>query len=141
MTTLFASILAMALVAQIQGGTIQGKVVDDQGKPVADAQVVFFAARHFDGSGDPVEVQTKTDAGLFDKSPSNLVMLLGWYDREVAAALFEPVRAQIEQTDDRELAVWGNQFLSWSIFDPRAAVARLEQVFSDTGLSTGAYLA
>ncbi len=63
MTTLFASILATALVAQIQGGTIQGKVVDDQGKPVADAQVVFFAARHFGGGGDPVEVQTKSDAG------------------------------------------------------------------------------
>ena len=43
MTTLFGPILATALLAQIQGGTIQGRVVDDQGKPVAGAQVVFFA--------------------------------------------------------------------------------------------------
>ena len=65
---------------------------------------------------------------LFYESPIELAILLGWYNREVAAAIFEPVRSQIEQTEDRELAHWGNQFLSWSIFDPRAAVARLEQV-------------
>ena len=63
MTMLFGSILATALVAQIQGGMIQGKVVDDQGKPVADAQVVFFAPRPLAGTGEPVEVATKTDAG------------------------------------------------------------------------------
>jgi len=31
-------------------------------------------------------------------------MLLGGYDRKVAAAVVEPVRAQIEQTDGREPA-------------------------------------
>jgi len=65
---------------------------------------------------------------LFHESPIQLSILLGWYNREVAAALFEPVRTQIEQTDDQELAEGGNMFLDWSVFDPRAAVARLEQV-------------
>jgi len=64
---------------------------------------------------------------LIDESPSHLVFLLAWYNREVAAALFEPVRALMEKTDDRELAELENPFLEWSIFDPRAAVARLEQ--------------
>ena len=63
MTTLFGSILATALVAQFQGGTIQGKVVDDQGKPVADAQVVYFAPPGPGLAREPVEVGTKTDAG------------------------------------------------------------------------------
>ena len=35
MTTLLGPILAAALVAQIHGLELQGKVVDDQGKPVA----------------------------------------------------------------------------------------------------------
>jgi hypothetical protein len=38
------------------------------------------------------------------------------------------VRTEIEQADDRELADWGIQFLAWSLLDPRAAVARLEQL-------------
>jgi len=74
---------------------------------------------------------------LRDLSPSRLVVLLGWYDREVAAALFEPVRAQMEQTDDQELARWQFEFLGWSIFDPRAAVGRLEQVPIVTKLEPG----
>jgi len=84
---------------------------------------------------------------LFDESPSQLVMLLGWYDREVAAAVFEPVRAQIEQTDDQDLAGlanplqgWPTPFLGWSIIDPRAAVARLEQVPATAGISTSAFV-
>ena len=63
MTTLFGSILAAALAAQLQGGTVQGKVVDDQGKPVANAQVDFFAPPPLEGKVDPVEVRTQTDAG------------------------------------------------------------------------------
>ncbi|MFI5459022.1 MAG: carboxypeptidase-like regulatory domain-containing protein [Isosphaerales bacterium] len=62
MTTLFGPILAMALVAQFHGGTLQGTVVDDQGKPVADAQVVFHAPAPGGGKVQPVEVRTKTDA-------------------------------------------------------------------------------
>jgi hypothetical protein len=61
-------------------------------------------------------------------SPSQLIHRLAWYDREVAAALFEPSRIRMEHTEDGELATWENEFLAWSFFDPRAAVARLEQV-------------
>ena len=56
-----------------------------------------------------------------------LVELLAWYDHDLAAALFEPVRNQIEQSDDKRLANF-RHFRGWSVFDPRAAVARLEQV-------------
>jgi len=62
MSTLFGPILAAALLAQFQGGTLQGTVVDDQGKPVADAQVVFHAPAPGGGKVQPVEVRTKTDA-------------------------------------------------------------------------------
>jgi hypothetical protein len=65
---------------------------------------------------------------------SHLVALLGWYDRDVAAALFEPVRAQMELSDDLALARMGTEFLAWSILDPRAAVARLEQMPVDPKL-------
>ena len=82
---------------------------------------------------------------LFDESPSKLAMLLGWYDREVAAAVFEPVRAQMEQADNEDLAAvanplqgWPTPFLGWSIFDPRAAVARLEQVPATAAISARA---
>jgi hypothetical protein len=59
---------------------------------------------------------------------SNLVILLAWYDRDVAAVLFEPVRTRIEDNDDPALAGTAVDYLCWSIFDPRTAVARLEQV-------------
>jgi hypothetical protein len=52
---------------------------------------------------------------------------LAEYDREVAAALFEPTLARMEQTNPTELANWGNEFATWSLIDPRAAVARLEK--------------
>jgi hypothetical protein len=71
-------------------------------------------------AGDP-----RSDRDFFS---SRLVVLLAWYDRDVAAALFEPMRVQIEQTDDQELARSPDDFLGWAIFDPRKAVARLEQV-------------
>jgi hypothetical protein len=56
-----------------------------------------------------------------------LIAELAWYDREVAAALFEPTRVRMEQTTDPDLASSRYDFLTWSLFDPRAAVARLEQ--------------
>ena len=59
---------------------------------------------------------------------AHLVLLLAWYDREVAAAIFESVRAQMQHTDDLALAGWSTEFLAWSMFDPRAAVSRLAQV-------------
>ncbi len=63
-----------------------------------------------------------------DYSPNSLIHRLAWYDREVAAALFEPSRARMEHTEDRELATWENEFVAWSFFDPRAAVAWLQRV-------------
>jgi hypothetical protein len=75
-------------------------------------------------------------------------MLLGWYDREVAAALFEPIRTLMEKTDDQELAEMANPFLysptpflGWSIIDPRAAVARLEPLPFTVRPQNGAYVA
>ena len=65
---------------------------------------------------------------LSEYSPSRLIEDVAWYDREVAAALFEPTRQRIEHTEDRELATWRTEFLAWSLFDPRAAVNRLEKV-------------
>ena len=62
MMTIFGPILAAASMAQFQGRTVQGTVVDDQGKPVADAQVIFHAPAPWYGKADPVEVRTKTDA-------------------------------------------------------------------------------
>ncbi len=59
---------------------------------------------------------------------AELVNLLAWYDRDVAAALFEPLRNQMERTDDQKLANYSRRFVEWSLIDPRAAVARLEQV-------------
>ncbi len=61
-------------------------------------------------------------------SPSYLIKFLAWYDREVAAALFEPSRARIEQAENPELESWQGEFVTWSYFDPRAAVDRLEKV-------------
>ena len=71
MTMLFGSILTTVLVVQVQAGTLQGKVDDDQGKPVEDALVVFFTPRPWVGVGQPVELPTKTDAqGRFEFAPS-----------------------------------------------------------------------
>ncbi len=61
-------------------------------------------------------------------SPRDLIQHLAWYDREVAAALFDSSRDRIEHTEDRELATWSSEFEAWASFDPRGAVARLERV-------------
>ena len=63
-------------------------------------------------------------------APTLLALLLASYDRDVAAIVFEPVRAWLEHADDRELArpVVPLAFEAWSLFDPRAAAARLEQL-------------
>jgi hypothetical protein len=63
MAILFGSILAAVLLSQFQSGTLQGKVIDDRGKPVADAQVIFYAPPPWEGTVDPFEIRTKTDAG------------------------------------------------------------------------------
>ena len=60
--SILSPILATALIAQLQGGTIQGKVIDDQGKPVSDVQVIYFTPRPLAGTREPEWVATKTDA-------------------------------------------------------------------------------
>jgi hypothetical protein len=76
-----------------------------------------------------------------ERSISPLVTLLAWYDREVAATLFDPVRAEIEHADDRELVGWPHVFLAWSMVDPRAAVARIERLPIDPKFDLSADLA
>src|ERR1700686_5149567 len=61
MMSLFGPLLATALMAQFQGRTLQGTVVDAQGKPVADAQVIFHAPAPWKGDAAPAEVRAKTD--------------------------------------------------------------------------------
>ena len=61
-------------------------------------------------------------------SSGALVLLLAWYDHDVAEALFEPIRDQMEQASDAELARESTAFLAWSMFDPRAAAARLQKL-------------
>jgi len=68
-------------------------------------------------------------------------MLFDWYDSEVAAAAFEPVRAQSERNDEEDLAKLFDSYMGLSLFDSRAAVARPEQAPIAVGLRTGAYLA
>jgi hypothetical protein len=70
--------------------------------------------------GDPRSVSVTSSAWL--------TLFLAWYDRDVAAAVFEPVRAWMEHADDRELAGAVVEFQAWSTLDPRAAAARLERV-------------
>jgi hypothetical protein len=62
-------------------------------------------------------------------TPASLVAQTAWYDRELAAALFEPIRRQIEAAGDAGgAAEWDTAFEAWSLFDPRAAVAHLEKM-------------
>jgi hypothetical protein len=58
--------------------------------------------------------------------PAFLISYLAWYDRDVAAALFAPSLARMNQTGHDEVAPSEYEFHAWSLFDPRAAVARLE---------------
>ena len=48
-----------------------------------------------------------------------LIERLAWYDRDVAAALFEPARARIEQAGGDQPASLAMEFLAWSAIDPR----------------------
>jgi hypothetical protein len=61
MTTLFGPILAAALLAQIPSATLEGKVVDDDGRPVADAQVVLYSPPGLSGSREPLDAHARTD--------------------------------------------------------------------------------
>ncbi len=77
---------------------------------------------------------------LNDRSLSQLVLLLAWYDRAAAEAVFETDRAIRERTDDRDLASMRSQFLSWLLLDPRAAVAGIEQLRATPDLDAKAIL-
>ncbi len=57
-----------------------------------------------------------------------LIERLACYDREVAAALFEPTRVRFEGANDVQPANLAMEFLAWSAIDPHAAVARLEKL-------------
>ncbi len=46
----------------------------------------------------------------------------------------------MDQTDDRELATQWDWFQSWLLLDPRATVARLEQLRTTTDLETKAII-
>jgi hypothetical protein len=63
---------------------------------------------------------------LGNDSPTFLIINLARYDRDVAAALFEPSRDHMNQAGDDEVAPSVHEFRAWSLFDPRAAVAHLE---------------
>jgi hypothetical protein len=75
---------------------------------------------------------------LINDWPTNLNGFFAWYDREVAAALFELVRARIDLASGDQSADWTREFLAWSLFDPRAAVARLETLSIDPKLPNNA---
>ncbi|MGO9920378.1 MAG: carboxypeptidase regulatory-like domain-containing protein [Isosphaeraceae bacterium] len=89
-----------------------------------------------------LDVSSRLPAGnpraLNAGSASRLITYLAWYDREVAAGLFEPTRARMEQTDAADLATWAIEFRAWALFDPRAAVARLEKLPVDSKLQNHA---
>ncbi len=65
---------------------------------------------------------------------NELVLLLAWYDRDVAAALFERTRVALDRGDDLPPAVGLTAFEAWLVLDPHAAVAHLEKTPVEPGL-------
>ena len=61
-------------------------------------------------------------------SPMPLVECIAWYDRALAAAMLEPTLAHMDKISDAELLGWDWAFETWTLIDPRAAVARLEKI-------------
>ncbi len=57
----------------------------------------------------------------------------------MAAALLAPTLTRMEQTNTNDLAQWSDEFVAWSLIDPRAAFARLEKipVAQDTNIPGG----
>ena len=60
MLALLTPIMTAALMSQFQGGPLKSEVVDDQGKPVEGAQVVFDAPAPWGSRVQPVEVRAMT---------------------------------------------------------------------------------
>ena len=69
MTCFLGVVLAAVLISQAKSDQmVSGDVVDSQGKPVADARVVFYAPPVGYLKGDPVEVQATTDGAASSAS-------------------------------------------------------------------------
>jgi hypothetical protein len=69
---------------------------------------------------------------LLDYASLRLVPFLARYDRDVAAVVFQPVRTELE--NHRDFAIrHSSEFLAWSLFDPRGAVARIKQLALNRG--------
>ena len=62
MTSPATSLFALVILAQAPTSVGHGTVVDDQGKPVAGAQVVFHVPVPWSGKSEPLEVRATTDA-------------------------------------------------------------------------------
>ena len=62
-----------------------------------------------------------------DSPAARLAVFLAFYDREVASVLFQPVRAELEKVGDPSNLL-SNHYLTWSLLDPRAAVARIKRI-------------
>ena len=75
---------------------------------------------------------------LSNYSPSYLIWHLAWYDRDVAAALLEPSLARFNGASNDGASPSTRDFLAWSLFDPRAAVARLEKLTIDPKIANNA---
>jgi len=118
------------LAMQIPGGPAALLPLAEQIDPTLVPEVFWRAVAARPPIGNP--------RLLIDGSLRELVQFLGWYDREAAAAVFETDRALMDQTDDRELAARVDWFRSWSLLDPRATVARIEQLRATTDLDTRA---
>jgi Carboxypeptidase regulatory-like domain len=71
-------------------------------------------------------------------SPSYLITHLAWYDRDVAAALLEPSLARLKEASNDGSSLSTYDFRAWSLFDPRAAVARLEKLTIDPKVENNA---
>ncbi len=116
------------LAMQIRGGTGALMPLVEQIDPTLVPEVFWRAVAARPAIGNP--------RSLNDPSLSQLVQLLSWYDHDVAATVFETDRAMMEQADDRELANRVDWFLSWLLLDPRASVARVEQLRATADLDT-----
>jgi hypothetical protein len=70
----------------------------------------------------------------------DLVPLLSWYDRDAAAVVHEEGGNQAKQLGDGEPATWRIRILGTLAFDPRGAVAALEQLHATTDREAKAVL-
>jgi hypothetical protein len=117
--TFFGPILALVLLGQAQANRgPTGEVVDEQGKPVAGAQVVFYAPPVVYGEGGAVELRTRSDTeGKFNlKVPRlerilvNGVNFLAYQPgRAITAHAFarRPYRLVLEKPSPRSVKVEG----------------------------------